>query len=103
MVCFTVGGLIAFIFGIAEALMLKSALSSFTSGNYTKAVALVLIKLFLYGAASALLVFAKLLYACLIGYAAGLPLAVVGWFIYYTVRTQRVKSGDDKNESNNNN
>ena len=35
--------------------------------------------------------------------AAGLPLAVVGWFIYYTVRTQRVKSGDDKNESNNNN
>ena len=85
--------------------MLKSALSSFTSGNYTKAVALVLIKLFLYGAASALLeyVFPKLLYACLIGYAAGLPLAVVGWFIYYTVRTQRVKSGDDKNESNNNN
>ena len=85
--------------------MLKSSLSSFTSGNYTKAVALVLIKLFLYGAASALLVFVfpKLLYACLIGYAAGLPLAVVGWFIYYTVRTQRVKSGDDKNESNNNN
>ena len=85
--------------------MLKSALSSFTSGNYTKAVALVLIKLFLYGAASALLVFVfpKLLYACLIGYAAGLPLAVVGWFIYYTVRTQWVKSGDDKNESNNNN
>lgn len=85
--------------------MLKSALSSFTSGNYTKAVALVLIKLFLYGAASALLVFVfpKLLYACLIGYAAGLPLAVVGWFIYYTVRTQRVKSWDDKNESNNNN
>ncbi len=97
--------MIAFVFGIAEALMLKSALSSFTSGNYTKAVALVLIKLFLYGAASALLVFVfpKLLYACLIGYAAGLPLAVVGWFIYYTVRTQRVKSGDDKNESNNNN
>ena len=85
--------------------MLKSALSSFTSGNYTKAVALVLIKLFLYGVASTLLVFVfpKLLYACLIGYAAGLPLAVVGWFIYYTVRTQRVKSGDDKNESNNNN
>ena len=85
--------------------MLKSALSSFTSGNYTKAVTLVLIKLFLYGAASALLVFVfpKLLYACLIGYATGLPLAVVGWFIYYTVRTQRVKSGDDKNESNNNN
>ena len=85
--------------------MLKSALSSFTSGNYTKAVALVLIKLFLYGAATALLVFVfpKLLSACLIGYAAGLPLAVVGWFIYYTVRTQRVKSGDDKNESNNNN
>lgn len=85
--------------------MLKRALSSFTSGNYTKAVALVLIKLFLYGAASALLVFVfpKLLYACLIGYAAGLPLAVVGWFIYYTLRTQRVKSGDDKNESNNNN
>ena len=97
--------MIAFIFGIAEALMLKSALSSFTSGNYTKAVTLVLIKLFLYGAAAVLLVFVfpKLLYACLIGYAAGLPLAVVGWFIYYTVRTQRVKSGDDKNESNNNN
>ena len=85
--------------------MLKSALSSFTSGNYTKAVTLVLIKLFLYGTASTLLVFVfpKLLYACLIGYAAGLPLAVVGWFIYYTVRTQRVKSGDDKNESNDNN
>ena len=97
--------MIASVFGIAEALMLKSALSSFTSGNYTKAVALVLIKLMLYGAASVLLVFVfpKLLYACLIGYAAGLPLAVVGWFIYYTVRTQRVKSGDDKNESNNNN
>ena len=64
-----------------------------------------LIKLLLYGAATALLVFVfpKSLYACLIGYAAGLPLAVVGWFIYYTVRTQRVKSGDDKNESNNNN
>ena len=96
--------MIAFIFGIAEALMLKSALSSFTSGNYTKAVALVLIKLLLYGATALLVfVFPKSLYACLIGYAAGLPLAVVGWFIYYTVRTQRVKSGDDKNESNNNN
>ena len=97
--------MIAFIFGIAEALMLKSALSSFTSGNYTKAVTLVLIKLLLYGAATALLVFVfpKLLYACLTGYAAGLPLATVGWFIYYTLRTQRVKSGDDKNESNNNN
>ena len=97
--------MIAFVFGIAEALMLKSALSSFTSGNYTKAVVLVLVKLLLYGVASVLLVFVfpKLLYACLIGYAAGLPLAVVGWFIYYTVRTQRVKSGDDKNESNNNN
>ena len=97
--------MIAFVFGIAEALMLKSALSSFTSGNYTKAVTLVLIKLLLYGAVTALLVFVfpKLLYACLIGYAAGLPLAVVGWFIYYTVHTQRVKSGDDKNESNNNN
>ena len=85
--------------------MLKSALSSFTSGNYTKAVVLVLVKHLLYGAASVLLVFVfpKLLYACLIGYAAGLPLAVVGWFIYYTVRTQRGKSGDDKNESNNNN
>ena len=33
--------------------MLKSALSSFTSGNYTKAVTLVLIKLLLYGAAAA--------------------------------------------------
>ena len=76
--------------------MLKSALSSFTSGNYTKAVTLVLIKLLVF-------VFPKSLYACLIGYAAGLPLAVVGWFIYYTVHTQRVKSGDDKNESNNNN
>ena len=97
--------MIAFIFGIAEALMLKSALSSFTSGNYTKAVTLVLIKLLLYGAAAVLLVFVfpKSLYACLIGYAAGLPLATVGWCIYYTVRTQRVKSGDDKNESNNNN
>ena len=97
--------MIAFIFGIAEALMLKSALSSFTSGNYTKAVTLVLIKLLLYGAATALLVvvFPKSLYACLTGYAAGLPLATVGWFIYYTLRTQRVKSGDDKNESNNNN
>ena len=70
-----------------------------------KAVTLVLIKLLLYGAAAVLLVFVfpKSLYACLIGYAAGLPLATVGWFIYYTVRTQRVKSGDDKNESNNNN
>lgn len=97
--------MIAFIFGIAEALMLKSALSSFTSGNYTKAVTLVLIKLLLYGAATALLVFVfpKSLYACLTGYAAGLPLVTVGWFIYYTLRTQRVKSGDDKNESNNNN
>ena len=77
--------MIAFVFGIAEALML--------------------IKLLLYGAAAILLVFVfpKSLYACLIGYAAGLPLATVGWFIYYTVRTQRVKSGDDKNESNNNN
>ena len=97
--------MIAFIFGIAEAVMLESALSSFTAGNYTRAGALVLIELLLYGAATALLVFVfpKSLYACLIGYAAGLPLAVVGWFIYYTVHTQRVKSGDDKNESNNNN
>ena len=64
--------MIAFVFGIAEALMLKSALSSFTSGNYTKAVTLVLIKLLLYGAAAVLLVFVfpKSLYACLIGYAA---------------------------------
>lgn len=100
-----VSGLIAFVFGIAEALLLKTALFSFTSGNYNKAVGIVLVKLLLYGAGTALLVFVfpEKLYACLIGYAAGLPLAAVCWFIYYTLHTKGVKSGDDKNESNNNN
>ena len=56
-----VSGAIAFVFGIAEALLLKNMLFSFTSGNYMRAAVIIIVKLSLYGTASILLVFLFLL------------------------------------------
>lgn len=96
-----VGGAVALIFGAGEAFLLKGMLFSFTSGNCTKAAALMLIKLMLYFAAALLLVFvfSEHIIPCVIGYAIGLPAAVTVWFILYATGILK-KSGDDKNENN---
>lgn len=98
-------GIIAFAVGIGEAFLLSVMLSSVTSGNYTKATALLIIKLFSYGAAAAVLVFLfpKNVVNCAIGYGLGLPLSVVVWFICRTFFIKQTKSGDDSNENDHNN
>ncbi len=98
-------GIIAAVFGAAEAVLLKKTLGFFTSGEYTAAVAFALIKLLLYGAALPVLVFLfpAHIIECVIGYAAGLPLSVMFFFILNTINAGKASSGDGKNESGNNN
>ena len=100
-----VSGAIAFVFGIAEALLLKNMLFSFTSGNYMRAAVIMLVKLLLYGAAAILLVFffSDYVINCVIGYALGLPAAVTVWFIINNLRAKNADSGDGKNENIDNN
>ena len=98
-------GIIAAVFGAAEAGFLKKTLGFFTSGEYTAAVAFALIKLLLYGAALPVLVFLfpAHIIECVIGYAVGLPLSVMFFFILNTINAGKASSGDGKNESGNNN
>lgn len=99
------GAVIAFVFGILQALLLKVILFSFTSGNYQKAALCLIVKLIAYGAAALMLVFLfpDYVISCVIGYAAGLPAAVTVWFIINTLRAENADSGDGKNEDGNNN
>ena len=77
-------GIIAAVFGAAEAVLLKKTLGFFTSGEYTAAVAFALIKLLLYGAALPVLVFLfpAHIIECVIGY--------VFLYIKYNKRRQGV-------------
>lgn len=99
------GAVIAFAFGILQALLLKTALFSFTAGNYQKAALFLIVKFIAYGGAAILLVFLFRDYviSCVIGYAIGLPAAVTVWFIINTLRAKNADSGDGKNEDSNNN
>lgn len=99
------GAVIAFAFGILQALLLKTTLFSFTVGNYQKAALFLIVKLIAYGAAALVLVFLFRDYVinCVIGYGAGLPAAVTVWFIINTLRAKNADSGDGKNEDSNNN
>ena len=100
-----VSGAIALVFGIAEALLLKNMLFSVTSGNYSKAAVIMIVKLLLYGAAAILLVFlfSEYLISCVIGYAIGLPVTVTVWFIINSIRAKNADSGDGKYENSDNN
>lgn len=100
-----VSGAIALVFGIAEALLLKNMLFSVTSGNYSKAAVIMIVKLLLYGAAAILLVFlfSECLISCVIGYAIGLPVTVTVWFIINNFRAKNADSGDGKYENSDNN
>ena len=100
-----VGALIAFIFGILQAFLLKNTLFSFTAGNYQKAALFLTVKFIAYGAAALILIFlfSDYVISCVIGYAAGLPAAVTVWFIINTLRAKNAASGDGKNEDSNNN
>ena len=62
-------------------------------------------KFITYGAAAILLVFlfSDYIINCVIGYGAGLPVAVAVWFIINTIRGKNADSGDGKNEDSNNN
>lgn len=99
-----VGGSIAFVFGVGEALLLKNMLFSFTAGRYGRAAVILLVKLISYGAAALLLVFRfpGHIVGCAVGYALGLPAAVVVWFLYQTVRGKKTDLGDETNENSNN-
>ena len=98
-----VAGLIACAFGVLQAFLLKETLFSVTGGDTMKAVLFLLLKLFLYGVAAALLALFFLRYAvaCAVGFSAGLPLAVSLWFVYQTLIRAKVKvrTGDGKNEN----
>lgn len=99
-------GLAAAAFGAIEAVLLKKALNRFTAGKYTAAVALTLIKLLLYASAIPVLVFVfpSHIIECVIGYAVGLPASVTFCFIFNTIKNaEKASSGDDQNESGNNN
>ena len=97
------GAAIAFVFGILQAFLLKTALFSFTAGNYQKAALALIVKLLAYGAAALMLVFlfSDYVISCVIGYALGLPAAVAVWFIINTLRAGSADSGDGKNENGN--
>ena len=49
------GAVIAFVFGVLQAFLLKVTLFSFTEGNYRKAAVFMILKLAFYGAAAMLL------------------------------------------------
>lgn len=99
------GTVIAFIFGVLQAFLLKVTLFSFTEGNYQKAAVFMILKLIAYGAAAMLLVFlfSDYVISCVIGYAIGLPVTVTVWFIINTLRAKCAATGDGKNEGSNDN
>ena len=83
-------GILSFIIGVIQALLLKKTLSDILSGNYEKAVLLFLAKTALYVIAAVFLIFCRKSYwiAAAIGYLLGLPVAVTAYFAYQTFRKQ---------------
>ena len=100
-----ISGSVAFIFGALQALLLKSLLFSFTSGNYAKAAVMLFVKLITYAAAASLLVFVfdGYIISCAVGYTIGLPVTVAAYFIYGTVKCRSSHSGDGENENTDDN
>ena len=103
--CTLAGAVIAFVFGVLQAFLLKLTLFSFTEGNYQKAAVFMILKLIAYGAAAMLLVFlfSDYVISCVIGYAIGLPVTVTVWFIINTLSAKCAATGDGENEGSNNN
>lgn len=95
---------IAFAFGVFEAVMLQKTLSSFLKADYQKAVIFLSVKLLTYGAAAILLVFVfeKYIIPAAIGFTVGLPLTVIIWFVLNTLKA-KPHTGDGQNENINNN
>lgn len=76
--------IIAMLFGAVQMLFLSILLRSVTSGNTKGVIKALLVKLVLYAAAIALLLlkFPESIINCACGYAAGLPISAVIYFIY---------------------
>ena len=76
--------IIAMIFGAAQMFLLSILLRSVTSGNTKEVIKALVVKLVLYAAAIALLLlkFPESIINCACGYAAGLPISAVIYFIY---------------------
>ncbi len=98
-------GIISAVFGLMQALMLKTALFSFTAGNYTRAALFVLVKLMLYGvgAVLAVFVFSDALINLLVGYTVGLLASAIALFVRYGVSARTVNTEGDTDEIGNNN
>lgn len=97
-------GLISAVFGIIQALMLKTALFSFTAGKYTVTAALVFAKLLLYGgwALLTVFVFSDTLIQSLAGYTAGLLCPAIALFVYYGKHATAGTEGDTDGNGNDN-
>lgn len=77
---------ISFLFAVAQILLLKNLLVSITSGLKKKAILFFLIKFVLYGIGIATFMYkfyGSIIY-CILGFAAGMPLAAFVIFIYDT-------------------
>lgn len=76
--------IIAMLFGAVQMFLLSILLRSVTSGNTKEVIKVLLVKLVLYAVAVALLLlkFPESIINCACGYAAGLPLSAVVYFIY---------------------
>ena len=76
--------IIAMLFGAVQMFLLSILLRSVTSGNTKEVIKALLVKLVLYAVAVALLLlkFPESIITCACGYAAGLPLSAVVYFIY---------------------
>lgn len=98
-------GIISAAFGLMQTLMLKTALFSFTAGNYVKAALFVLIKLMLYGAGAILtvFVFSDALVKLLVGYTVGLLASAIVLFVRYGVSARIANTEGDTDEIGNNN
>lgn len=75
--------IIAMLFGAVQMFLLSILLRSVTSGNTKEVIKALLVKLVLYAAIALLLLkFPESIINCACGYAAGLPLSAVVYFIY---------------------
>ena len=75
---------LAFLFGILQIFLLNRLLTAVTTGNTSKIWLFLLLKFSAYGIAIALLMlryFESFIY-CFCGFAAGMPLGAVVWFVF---------------------
>ncbi len=77
--------IIALLFGVLQAFLLKGLLFAITEGNSKKTVGLFLLKFACYGIAAALLMtlFFRDITYCLCGFAVGMPITAIALFVYY--------------------